>query len=85
MRDHTFTPPDIAKRWGVKASKIISFITSGELSAFNVASPKSHRPRWRVSAEAVEAFEKSHGAKPPEKKPPRRRREKLPADFVEYV
>lgn len=49
------TPPKIAEKLGVKPETVIGWIKSGELAGFNVASP-GKRPRYRVSAEALEAF-----------------------------
>jgi hypothetical protein len=61
----TFTPPELAARWRVKASKVLGWIRSGELSAFDVSSkPGIGRPRYRVAAEAAELFEARRAAGP---------------------
>jgi hypothetical protein len=52
-----FTPRQLAKRWNVHVDKILAFIKSGTLAAFNAASLQSTRPRYRISMEAVAAFE----------------------------
>ncbi len=42
------TPPQVAKRLGVSAEKIVNWIRSGELLAIDVAVRGSQRPRFRV-------------------------------------
>lgn len=70
-----FTPPQLAQRYGVKPSKILGWIKSGELQAINIATKVARRPRYRISHEAVAAFEEARSAnrKP---KPRRRRRDR---------
>ncbi|WP_437187599.1 helix-turn-helix domain-containing protein [Planctomicrobium sp. SH668] len=51
------TPPEIARRWRCKPEGVRKLIDSGKLPAFNVASPTSRQPRWRVTLAAVEAYE----------------------------
>ncbi len=60
-----FTPRQLARRWNVHIDKVLTFIKSGTLAAFNVASVKSTRPRYRISIEAVAAFERDRSAGPP--------------------
>ena len=60
-----FTPPQLARRWNIHVDKVLAFIRSGTLTAFNVASLKSSRPRYRISAEAVATFERDRAAAPP--------------------
>ena len=50
-------PRALAKRWSVCVDKVLGFIKTGELRAFNVASAKSRRPRYRISIEEVRRFE----------------------------
>jgi len=52
-----FTPPEVAARYGVKPSKILGWIRSGELAAMNLATSLSGRPRFRITAEALAEFE----------------------------
>lgn len=79
-----FTPPQLAKRFGVNCTKIIGWIERGELIALNVAeNAKGKRPRWRISQEAVEAFERKRSTSPAAAPLPRRRRKAGAA--VEYV
>jgi hypothetical protein len=75
-RDY-FVPRDLTKRWGVCVDKVLRFIQTGELRAFNVASQESRRPRYRISMEEVRRFEEqTRAAAPPAamKKEPHRRR-----------
>lgn len=59
-----FTPPKLARRWGCKPATVVALIRSGELVAFNLAKPSCHRPRYRISPEAVERFEQGRAAVP---------------------
>lgn len=81
------TPPEVAKRWRVRADRIHTLIRAGRLKAFNVAAPGSVRPRFRIPVAAVAEFETSqqptppaprtHAAKP--QRPPK------PPGWVSYV
>ncbi len=75
------TPPLLAKHWGIKPDRVIAFIKAGHLAAFNVASDGSTRARWRISWDAVVAFENSRSAAPLPR--PSRRRRRDPA-VTEY-
>ena len=58
MSDRTCTPPQLAKRWGIKPSRVIAMIRSGELRGFDIsATPGVGRPRYRISQDAVLEFE----------------------------
>lgn len=69
-------PRALARRWSVCVDKVLRFIQTGELRAFNVASPKSRRPRYRISIEEVRRFEEQtrSAAPPPAIKAPSPRR-----------
>jgi hypothetical protein len=61
-----FVPRALAKRWSVCVDKVLMFIRTGELRAFNVASATSSRPRYRISIDEVRRFEeKTRSAAPP--------------------
>jgi hypothetical protein len=61
-----FVPRALAKRWSVCVDKVLRFIQTGELRAFNVASRESRRPRYRISVEEVRRFEEqTRAAAPP--------------------
>ena len=44
----TTTPPRLATKWGVSPSKVIAFIKSGELKAFNISKYRHNRPRYLI-------------------------------------
>jgi hypothetical protein len=76
----TFQVKDIAERHSVAADKVLEWIAKGELIAINVSTdPNAKRPRWRVTAEALEAFEQSRASNPPAPKPTKRRRRRATA------
>ena len=52
-----FTPPQLAKQWGVATTKVIAFIRTGELPATNLANRGCTRPRYAIDVADVEAFE----------------------------
>jgi excisionase family DNA binding protein len=69
------TPPQFAKRLGVSEEKILTWIHSGELIAVNAAvDADGDRPRWRIALEEITRFLNARANKPPEPKPPKRRR-----------
>lgn len=78
----TFTAPQLAERWGVDPHKVVTFIRNGELRAFNIATVATGRPRFRISREAVLAFEEARAIPTPAPRPPRRRRP--PPDVIEF-
>jgi Helix-turn-helix domain len=49
-------PSDIAKQFRVKRAKVLAWIASGQLSAFDVSDKPGGRPRWRVRQEDLDAF-----------------------------
>ena len=72
--NETLTPPQLARRWGVAADKVLALIHSGQLRAVNLAVKPSGRPRYRIYLSEIERFEKTRTTKPPEPKQRRRRR-----------
>lgn len=70
----TYTTDEIASRYGVNISKVIAWIKSGDLAAINVARcPHGERPRYRITQEALEAFERARTVTPHQKAKPARR------------
>lgn len=53
-----FSPAEIAKSRGVNVTKVLTWINSGELKAVNYAAKLGGLPRWKVSASALEDFER---------------------------
>lgn len=83
-REVMYTVDDIRQRFGVTEATVLGWIHSGELQAVNVGrKPKSKRPRWRISADAVEAFER---LRTPTAMPAtvRKQRRQRPDDVVEF-
>lgn len=54
-----FTPPQIARQRQLRVGKVLTWIRTGQLLAVNCAEQSGGRPRWRVSAEALAAFDAS--------------------------
>ena len=76
------TPPKLAVRWGVKPEKVIGFIHSGELRAFDVSVRVGvGRPRYRIPPDAIIEFESRRTVCPPSKS---RRRKKQSPDVIEF-
>ncbi len=75
------TPPEVAQDLRIKPGKVIGWIVSGKLRAFNVGDKT--RTRWRIAPEDLAEFLASRAAKPPTPKPQRAaRRQKT--SVVEY-
>ena len=54
----TFSPHQVAVRYGVGINKVLRWIREGEILAVNVAEKvDQERPRWRISVAAVADFE----------------------------
>lgn len=66
-----YTPPQLAKEWGLDADKILGWIRSGQLIAVNMATTTGGRPRYRISAEEAQAFQKRRSNSPPPQSSPR--------------
>ena len=66
MSDSALTVADVSDRYSVDQHTVLAWIRSGELRAVNVGRrPGSRKPRWRISVEALAAFERSRTASPP--------------------
>jgi hypothetical protein len=68
-----FTPPKLAKFWGISPDKITALIKAGQLDAIDLASPGSKRPRYSISEESIVAFEARRAVITPTSKSQRRR------------
>lgn len=79
------SPKQVARMWGIAHDKILEFIRTGELAAFNVAAKTSRRPRYKITLAAVKKFEEGHAGRDPARLPPaprqrrQRQRVSLPA------
>jgi hypothetical protein len=83
MKSPVLTPPQLSARWRVSPEKVISMIRSGALHGFDVSSPGSKRPRYRINISEVIAFEERRSARQPVKVA-RKKRQKKDSDFVKY-
>jgi len=72
MTMSTYTPPTIAKMLGVKPDKVLVWIRSGELIAFDISERRGNRPRWRILDEHLQEFLRSRQNVKPA--PPQRRK-----------
>jgi excisionase family DNA binding protein len=78
----TFSVKDLAKRYAVGEATILAWISRGELRALNVGRHLgAKKPRWRITAEALEAFEQ---LRTPSLPLPRTQRRRRPAETIEF-
>ena len=76
------TVRDVAQRYRVSPDKVRAWIRRGELPAVNTAEAMCGKPRWVVTPEAMERFERGRQtAAPPPKVTRRRRRERGTVDY----
>lgn len=52
----------IAELLAVSVDKPLAWIKSGELKAFNAATKKAGKPRWRISGESFAEFQAARAA-----------------------
>jgi hypothetical protein len=76
------TPKEIATRFSVKPEAVTAWIAAGELVAINVARPGATRPRWRISEEAIEDFERRRSSRPQQNPKPASRRRRPIKKYV---
>lgn len=82
MSDATFTVRDLCGRYGVTEHTVLGWIRAGELRAINVGRRAgAAKPRWRVTAAALAAFEQRRTSTLP---PPRTRRRRTSDDVIEF-
>ncbi|MBU4271528.1 MAG: helix-turn-helix domain-containing protein [Planctomycetes bacterium] len=77
-----FTPPEIAKLWGVDTLKVLRWIRAGELRAINASTRRdSKKPRFLIDPADLAAFEASRAVQPPV---PRVRRRKADPSITQF-
>jgi Helix-turn-helix domain len=59
-----FSVAQVAAKYGVDAHAVLAWIRGGELSAIDVAHRRGRRPRWRISQDAIDAFESARSSRP---------------------
>ncbi len=80
-----FTVADVARRYRVSPDKVRIWIKRGEMSAIDTADRRCSRPRFVVTVEALDAFERRRAATTPQAPKPRRRKKTQDVDyFPEY-
>jgi excisionase family DNA binding protein len=73
---------EVAEHYGVTAGTVLAWLRSGELRAINVGRRVGARkPRWRITPEALAAFERRRTPSPT---PAPTRRRKRAADHVMF-
>ena len=75
------TPPQVAARYGVSADKVLGWVRSGELPAFNAATRPGGRPRWLIDVDDLADFERRRAAAPA---PPPRPRQKRGSEVIRF-
>lgn len=60
----TYGVKDICKRFSVGEHTVLGWIRRGELRAIDVSRQRGGRPRWRIAAEAISAFELARTPRP---------------------
>lgn len=77
-----YTVQDLCVRYSVTVHTVLSWIRSGELVAVNVGrNLRAKKPRWRITQEALDAFELARTPTPP---PPRALRRKRQRSVIEF-
>jgi excisionase family DNA binding protein len=79
----TLSVHDICERYGVSEHTVLTWINRGELRAVNVGRRLgAKKPRWRITQEALDAFEQLRTPSPP---PPRMcRRKGTEAGIIQF-
>jgi hypothetical protein len=75
------TPPMVARLLGVAAEKVVGWIRSGELAAFDASTRQGGRPRYLISRDALADFQARRAVRP---KPTRRRRKVQAGTEVDF-
>ena len=81
----SYSVAEVAQMHAVDHGKVLAWIASGELAAFNAAERRGRRPRWRITLAALECFEAARASTPPPQRPERIQRPKRPPGYVHYV
>lgn len=78
----TLSVRDLCDRYGVGEHTVLGWIRSGELRAINVGRKQgAKKPRWRITEEALQAWELLRTPPPPLPRAPRRKR---PEGVIEF-
>lgn len=77
----TFGVKDLCERFAIGEHTVLGWIKRGELRAIDVSRRQGGRPKWRITTDALAAFEQLRTPTPPL---PRTRRRQRPADVIEF-
>lgn len=80
------TPPELARRWGVSIEKVHRWINTGQLRAFNAATNRGGRPRYRIFESDIEEFvsRRATTSSAQTSRPPRRFRKNNGRDIIQF-
>jgi hypothetical protein len=78
----SYSVKQIAERYGVNVTKVGQWIANGQLRGINIALRPGRRPRWRILAADLAAFEAARSATPPP--PPMRRRRRADPEVIQF-
>ena len=78
-----YSPREIARIRSIRTSKVLLWISRGELEALNLAERPDGRPRWRISASSLAAFDSARSNRA-RISPPRPRRAHRNESVTEY-
>jgi hypothetical protein len=80
----TLNVRDLCDRFKVGEGTVLGWIQSGELAAINVGrTAGKKKPRWRITPEALAAFELSRSVAPSAS--PVRRRKRTTGSVIEFI
>lgn len=77
----TYGVKDLCERYGVGEHTVLGWIRRGELRAIDVSRKAGGRPKWRITAEALAAFEIARTPTPPA---PTKRRKRRSSGVIEF-
>ncbi len=75
-RTKYLSPPEVASILEVTHHKVIAWINSGELEAYDFSENRASRPRWRISQANIDAFLERRASSPTPPVTRRQRRKK---------
>lgn len=79
------TVPELSRKWGIGASKILKWIRSGELRASNFATCRNGRPTYKIDVDDIAIFERARRVIPEGDETSRRKlRRHKPAAVKEF-